>query len=71
MPEVCLPQSLWASKRVLVMSFVPGDNLSKLAAFKYKKGSSQYVPKLLKQRAGKRLLDVLCKAWGEMFFVVR
>ena len=40
-PKVCLPQSLWSSKRILVMTFVPGENLSKLAEFKYRSKRSK------------------------------
>ena len=68
-PEVRLPRSIFATKTVLVMTFLEGDNLSKLAEYKSIStlGSNNFTKKLI----GKRLLDVLAKAWGTMIFELR
>jgi aarF domain-containing kinase len=66
-PEVAIPKSLYSTKRVLVMSFVEGNNLCKLAEFKDKNGMGS-VPGFIKDRIGRNLLNVLAKAWGEMIF---
>ena len=68
-PEVKLPRSIFATKTVLVMTFVEGDNLSKLAEYKSisSLGSNNFTKKVI----GKRLLDVLAKAWGTMIFELR
>lgn len=67
-PEVTLPRSIFATKRALVMTFVEGDNLSKLAEYK---SSPSLISGILKRRMGKKLLDVLAKAWGIMIFDLR
>lgn len=66
-PEVNLPRALFASKRVLVMTFVEGNNLGKLAEFRANK-LDVLIPTFVKQRIGRKILDVLSKAWGEMIF---
>jgi len=68
-PDVILPSSIFSSKRLLVMTFVKGDNLSKLASFREK--SSIKVPKWVKQKAGNKLMNILSRAWGEMIFEFR
>lgn len=67
-PEVVLPRSLLATKRVLVMSFVDGLNLGRTSEFSNK---GKFIPLWIKQQFGRRLLDVLSKAWGEMVFNVQ
>jgi len=52
-----------STKRALVMSFVEGDNLCKMAEFRHK-GRAGALPKWLKKKFGTRLLTVLAKAWG-------
>ena len=66
-PEVVLPRALYASKRSLVMTFVDGRNLGKLAEFAHNK-MNILVPVWVKQQMGKKILDVVSKAWGEMIF---
>lgn len=68
-PDVTLPRSIFSSKKVIVMTFVEGDNLSKLASFKEK--SSIAVPTLVKRRAGRKLMNILSRAWGEMIFELK
>jgi aarF domain-containing kinase len=65
-PEVNLPRAIFASKRSLVMTFVKGQNLGKLDEFSHTK--SIFVPIWIKQRLGRKILDVISKAWGEMIF---
>jgi len=67
-PEVVLPQSIYASKHVLVMTYLDGSNLSRLAEFK-DRGKS--VPLWIRRRIGRSLLDVLAKAWGVMIFDIK
>ena len=64
-PEVTLPRSIFASRRALVMTYLDGDNLCRLAEFKDK---DRNIPIWIKHRIGKGLLDVLAKAWGVMLF---
>lgn len=66
--NVRVPQSIFSSKRTLVMTYLEGSNLCRLAEFRDK---DKIVPLWLKQRAGKRLLDVLASAWGVMIFELR
>lgn len=63
--EVVIPQAVFSTKRVLVMTFIEGDNLCKLAEFKDRNNT---VPAFVKQKLGRGLLNVLAKAWGEMIF---
>jgi len=63
--EVSIPKSIFSTKRALVMTFVEGINLCKLAEFKTKKRS---VSNFAKQKIGRHLLSVLAKAYGEMIF---
>ena len=69
-PEVTLPRSIFATRRALVMTYIDGDNLSKLAEYKQKEGSPP-VPAFIKRRAGTKLMNVLAKAWGAMIFELR
>jgi predicted unusual protein kinase regulating ubiquinone biosynthesis (AarF/ABC1/UbiB family) len=71
MPDVEIPRPIWASKRALVMTFVEGENLSRLAEFRDKSWGKNLIPKFVKQRVGRRLLDKLAKAWGHQIFVLR
>ena len=64
--EVSVPQSIFSTKKALVMTFVDGVNLCKMAEFK--NNSRIAVPSLVKARIGTNLLNVLAKAWGEMIF---
>eukprot|EP01041_Mallomonas_annulata_P006824 gene6824-13824_t len=64
-PEVVLPRSVFASKRALVMTFLEGDNLCRLAEFR---NNDKKIPIWVRNRIGKNLLDVLAKAWGVMIF---
>jgi len=71
-PEVQIPRLVFCTRRVLVMSWMDGSNLGKLAEYKSAKdhvgGVGGGVSKILRQRVGKKLLDVLSKAWGVMIF---
>ena len=66
-PEVSLPRALFASKGALVMTFMEGENLGKLAEFSNSRRNI-FVPLFVKQKLGKKILDVMAKAWGEMVF---
>lgn len=64
--EVTIPQSIFSTKKALVMTFVDGVNLCKLAEFR---GNSRIpVPQMAKAKIGQNLLNILAKAWGEMIF---
>jgi len=67
-PEVNIPRSVMSTQRLLVMTFVEGDNLCRLAEFKKE---SKAMPLFVKQRVGRRILDKLAKVWGEMIFELR
>jgi predicted unusual protein kinase regulating ubiquinone biosynthesis (AarF/ABC1/UbiB family) len=71
-PEVTLPRPIWATKKALVMTFVEGQNLCRLAEFR-KQGNAKdnFITKKIKQKYGKKLLDILAKAWGEQIFTLR
>ena len=56
---------------VLVMSFVEGKNLCRLAEFKEAKQSIGGLTSFAKKKLGKQMLDVLAKAWAEQIFVLR
>lgn len=66
--DVRVPKSIFSSKRALVMTFLEGSNLCRLAEFK---DESKTVPQWVKKLAGKKLLDVLASAWGVMIFELR
>ena len=68
-PAVRLPKSIRATRHTLIMTFVDGPNLSKMDEFRA--SPSRFIPGILKQRAGKKLLDVLAQAWGAMLFDLR
>eukprot|EP01038_Epipyxis_sp_PR26KG_P009639 gene9639-12978_t len=68
-PEVKLPTPIHCTKRLLVMTYIDGDNLSKLAEFKDK--GLLLMPLFIKQRFGRNLLKTLAKAWGEQIFVLK
>ena len=67
---VTIPRPIVASRKALIMSFVEGDNLCKLAEFRDKTGSST-MPLWLQKKYGSKLLKVLAKAWGEQIFELR
>ena len=69
--EVIVPRSIFKTKSLLVMTFVEGDNLTKLAEFKTKVGIPSMAANVLKKSVGLKLLNVLTKAWGEMIFEIR
>jgi aarF domain-containing kinase len=67
-PRVSIPRSLMSTDKLLVMTFVEGNNLCRLAEFKKE---SKAMPLFVKQRIGRRILDTLAKVWGEMIFELR
>ena len=69
-PEVTLPRSIFATRRALIMTYIDGDNLSKLAEYKQREGYP-LVPQFIKRRAGTKLMNILAKAWGTMIFEIR
>jgi predicted unusual protein kinase regulating ubiquinone biosynthesis (AarF/ABC1/UbiB family) len=71
MPEIEIPRKIWSSKRALVMTFVEGENLSRLAEYKDNSWGFNMISKRYKQKVGRRLLDKLAKAWGYQMFVLR
>ena len=68
--EVEIPRSIFSTRKVLVMTFVNGENICKLAEFR-NKNSPTAMPKWLQKQYGKSLLTVLAKAWGEQIFELR
>jgi aarF domain-containing kinase len=68
--EVEIPRSIFSTRKVLVMTFVKGENICKLAEFR-NKNSASAMPKWLQKQYGRSLLTVLAKAWGEQIFVLR
>ena len=68
--EVSIPRSIFSTRKALIMTFIEGDNICKLAEFKDKNGPSA-MPKWLQKQYGKNLLTVLAKAWGEQIFQLR
>lgn len=65
--EIKVPRSIYSTRKVLVMSFIDGDNLCKLSEFKDKNGASR-MPPVIQKQFGKRLLTILSRAWGEQIF---
>ena len=63
--EVKIPKAIFWTKRALVMTFIEGQNLCKLAEFKDREKS---MPTFMKEKIGRNLLSVLAKAWGAMIF---
>ena len=68
-PEVRLPQPIYNNKKVLIMTFVDGLNLGRIAEFKDSKAKK--IPMIMKQKFGKRLFKILSKAWAEQIFVLQ
>lgn len=66
-PQVKVPQSVWVGKSVLVMTYIEGINLCRLAEFKHTRGVPR-LPLWIRQRFGKKLLNTLAKAWGHQIF---
>lgn len=64
-PEVEIPRSVYVTKKVLIMSYVEGNNLCRLAEFKQEDKS---VPMWMKKKVGTKVLDTAAKVWGEMIF---
>lgn len=67
--EVIIPKSIFSTKKVLVMTYVDGENLCRLAEFN-DKDSATAMPNWLKKKYGRNLLTILAKAWGEQIFVL-
>jgi predicted unusual protein kinase regulating ubiquinone biosynthesis (AarF/ABC1/UbiB family) len=68
--NIVIPQSIQSTKRLLVMTFIEGDNLSRLAALNQHNAISK-LPRHIKQKIGSKLLRSIVKAWGEQIFVLR
>lgn len=62
--DVVIPKSVIAKERVLVMSFVEGENLSKLQEMK----AGQNIPLSMRQSRGSKLFKKLALVYGTMFF---
>lgn len=62
--DVVVPRSVRATDRVLVMSFVEGENLSKLQEMR----AGQGIPLSIRQARGSKLFKKLAVAYGTMFF---
>jgi predicted unusual protein kinase regulating ubiquinone biosynthesis (AarF/ABC1/UbiB family) len=69
-PEVEIPRPIFTTKRALVMSFIEGDNVCKLAEFK-NRDCPTMMPPWLQKKFGTKLLTTLAKAWGEQIFELR
>jgi aarF domain-containing kinase len=68
--EVSIPRSIFSTRKALVMTFIDGENICRLAEFKDKNGPAA-MPKWLQKQYGKSLLTILAKAWGEQIFQLR
>ena len=74
-PEVTIPRPLFQTKRALVMTFVEGTNLGRIAEYKSKEGEGEgegdgsakggkglaNMPAFAKRRVGNKLLTLLAK----------
>lgn len=60
-PQVSIPKSIMSTKKLLVMSFIEGQNLGKMSEFKDKSWYGNSMPKILKERFALKLLDTLAK----------
>lgn len=69
-PDVEIPKTVFATEKVLIMSYIEGENLSRLAEFKDKKGIIP-LPQMVKKKFGRVLLDRLGNAWGYQIFVLK
>eukprot|EP01031_Cornospumella_fuschlensis_P034357 gene34357-41588_t len=67
LPGIAIPQSVFGTKKLLVMSFIEGDNLTKLA----QKHVLQAMPTALRRGVGRRILNTMSEAWGEQIFRLR
>ena len=68
--EVKIPRSIFSTKRALIMTFIDGENICRLAEFK-DKNSPTAMPGWLQKKFGLNLLGILAKSWGEQIFVLR
>lgn len=66
--EVVVPRSIFSTKRLLIMTFLEGQNLGRTKEFRDKAFHGNIMSKLLKQRYAVKILDILAKAWGEQIF---
>ncbi|RYG65595.1 AarF/ABC1/UbiB kinase family protein [archaeon] len=64
---IVIPQSIFRTRKLLVMSFIEGDNLTKVAH----KDVLHAMPTLVKRTIGKRILNVMSEAWGDQIFCLR
>lgn len=67
-PQVNMPTAIYASKRLLVMSYIEGINLTQLKEYKY---VNKIQNNVVKQRIGYKLMNVLASCWGEMLFSIK
>ena len=67
--NIIVPRPILNTKKVLVMSFIDGQNLGRLAQFGQK--GLIPIPKFIKRKFGKKLLDKLAKAWGYQIFILK
>ena len=68
--NVRIPRSIFSTRRALIMTFIDGENICRLAEFKDKNGPTA-MPAFLQKKFGKNLLEILAKAWGEQIFELR
>ena len=67
-PEIVIPRSIFSTRRVLVMSFLEGQNLCRLAELR---DEGKQMSSWAKKRIGRKIVDTMAKAWGEMIFELR
>lgn len=60
-PEVQIPRPIFATKRLLVMSFIEGTNLGKLAEFRDKNWHGSKIPRWQRDKFAINLLNTLAK----------
>lgn len=67
-PKINMPTAIYASKKLLVMTYIEGINLTQLKQYK---NSDILKNNLVKQNIGYKLMSVLASCWGEMLFNIK
>ena len=66
--KITIPQSIFSTKRLLIMTFIEGQNLGRVAEFRDKTFFGNSMDKLIKARYATSILDILARAWGVQIF---
>ena len=60
-PEIVIPKSIMATKRLLVMTFIEGSNLGRMAEFRDKAWHGNKMPRWIRDRFATHFLGILAK----------